>query len=225
MYSTCKSDHFYVMYFNARSLLPKLDFLRALCVIHSPDCICIVESWLNSDILNNELYIDGYTVVRLDRNRHGGGVLFFIKSVYSYNIIYNGSPDLELLIVSICTGLAPLTLALFYRPPSSSTVVLDNLLTVLFTHINPLSLSNFILLGDFNVNYFNHSHPLFTKLLFVSSSLSLTQVVTVPTHYTSNSSSLIDLVFYLHQITCIFVKLFLLFPILIIWGFSLQSLF
>ena len=113
MYSNRKSNQFSVLYFNARSLLPKLDFLRVSCVLHSPNCNCIVESWLNSDISNNELCIDGYTPVRFDKNRHSGGVLFFIKSTYSYSVLFNGSPDLELLIVTIHTDLAPLTLALF----------------------------------------------------------------------------------------------------------------
>ena len=89
----------------------------------------------------------------------------------------------------------PLTLALFYRPPGSPFVVLDNLLTALCTYVDPYCLSNFVLLGDFNVNYFETSHPLFSKLLLISDSLSLTQIVTFPTHSISTSSSLIDLVY------------------------------
>ena len=126
---------------------------RVLCVLHSPNCLCIVESWLNSDFSNNELCIDGYTPVCFHRNRHGGGVLFFIKSTYFYTVLFNGSPDLELRIVTIHTDIAPLTLALFYRSPSSLSVVFDNLLTVLCSYIKPVFLSNHILLGDFNVNF------------------------------------------------------------------------
>ena len=92
-------------------------------------------------------------------------------------------------------SLAPLTLALFYRPPSSSYSILDNLLTILCTYIDPPCLANFILLGDFNINFFDTSHPLFSKLHMVSSSLSLTQVVTTLTHFSSTCNSLIDLVF------------------------------
>ena len=177
--------------------MPKLDFLRVLCAIHTPDCVCIVESWLDNDIQNSELCINGYDVVRLDRNRHGGGVLLYINSVLTHSIVYSGSTELELVIVSIMQShsLAPLTMALFYRPPSSPYNVLDNLLTILCTYIDPSCLANFILLGDFNINFFDTSHPLFSKLTLVSNSLSLTQVVTVPTHVTSTCSSLIDLVF------------------------------
>ena len=143
------------MYYNARSLLPKLDFLRVLCSTHTPDCVCIVESWLSNDIQNSELYINGYSIVRLDRNRHGGGVLLFINSVFTHSIIFSGSAELELVIISITqTNNVALTLALFYRPPSSSYCVLDNLLTILCTYIDPPCLTNFILLGDFNMILF-----------------------------------------------------------------------
>jgi hypothetical protein len=83
--------------------LPKIDYLRAVAVVHSPDCICIVETWLNGDILDNELCIEGYDIIRLDRNRHGGGFLIYVSFAFSHNVLYSGSSELELIIVSICT--------------------------------------------------------------------------------------------------------------------------
>ena len=177
---------FSVLYVNARSLLPKIDHLRVAC---APDIICIVETWTNVDILNSELCIQGYEIIRLDRNRHGGGILIYVNTRYSHNILYSDSPDLELLIVSIFTTTTPITLALFYRPPSSPYGIFDTLQTTLFSHVETLLLSNFILIGDFNVNYLNNTHPLFSKLHTVTC---LTQVVTSPTHC---SNSLIDLIF------------------------------
>jgi len=64
-----------ILYFNVRSLLPKMDHLRATCCSSSPDVICIVESWLDHTIANSEIFIQGYSIVRLDHPRHGGGVL------------------------------------------------------------------------------------------------------------------------------------------------------
>ena len=162
--------------------------------MYNPDRICIVESWLSGDIHDSEHCIDGYDIVRLNHNRYGGGVLLFINSVFTHHVVFTGRPELELIIVSIHLLSVSLTIALFYRPGSQS-VILDNLLTALCTHINPPLLTDLIILGDFNVNYFDTSHPLFSKLLSVSNSLTLTQVVSIPTHYSSNSNSLIDLVF------------------------------
>ena len=69
-----------IMYFNARSVFHKLDNLKLVCAIHHPDVICIVESWLDKEISDSELSLDGYNVSRVNRNRHGGGVLIEIYS-------------------------------------------------------------------------------------------------------------------------------------------------
>ena len=69
-----------ILYLNARSILPKLDELRVLCVVNSYDIVRVVESWLSNDIVNSELFIPGYTIVRKDRNRHGGGIIVFVRN-------------------------------------------------------------------------------------------------------------------------------------------------
>ena len=46
-----------ILYFNARSILPKLDDLTALVDTHNPDIVCIVESWLNVDMIDMEIDI------------------------------------------------------------------------------------------------------------------------------------------------------------------------
>jgi len=46
-----------ILYFNAQSLIPKLDELCALVEIHNPDVISIEESWLCGDIPDNEISI------------------------------------------------------------------------------------------------------------------------------------------------------------------------
>ena len=54
--------------------------------------------------------------------------------------------------------------------------------------------TNFILLGDFNIDFCNTSHHLFCKLSNLMHVFSLTQVVKDPTHYSqSGHSSIIDL--------------------------------
>ena len=55
-----------VSYFNVRSLLPKIDNLKLFCSVYSPDIICVVETWLDGDILDSEISIQGYSIVRLD---------------------------------------------------------------------------------------------------------------------------------------------------------------
>ena len=37
--------------------------------------VCVVETWLGEEITDSEISLPDYQLYRLDRNRHGGGVL------------------------------------------------------------------------------------------------------------------------------------------------------
>ena len=75
------SKYFSILYFNCRSLLPEIDNLSLLCETYNPDFICVVETWLEPNILDNEILISNYVCIRLDRNRHGGGIALYIKQL------------------------------------------------------------------------------------------------------------------------------------------------
>ena len=49
--------HIHVLYYNARSLLPKLS---ATLTLEQPHIVCVVETWLSPDIAGNELQMCGY---------------------------------------------------------------------------------------------------------------------------------------------------------------------
>ena len=50
-------EQIHIIHYNARSLLPKVDELRAVCVA---DIICIVETWLDDSISDNDLSLPNY---------------------------------------------------------------------------------------------------------------------------------------------------------------------
>ena len=145
--------------------------MNLLSLIHKPDIICIVETWLDESISDNEVGIQNYDIVRLDRNRHGGGILIYVNSSFSHSHVFSGPNDLELIVLSVNNSQCKVAISLFYRPPSSPYSVLDNLLISLCCHVDVTLFSNFILLGDFNVNVLNSLHSLFSKLQSVASSL------------------------------------------------------
>ena len=97
-------------------MLPKIDELIALCSANTPDIVCLVETWLSGDVLDREVSIPNYTIVRLDRNRHGDGVAAYIQDSVAYNVILCGPAGLELLIVSLLRNNFKLYLSVFYRP-------------------------------------------------------------------------------------------------------------
>ena len=184
-----------ILYYNAKSLLPKFDNLLASTLTLDPHIICIVETWLSGVIENNELYIPGFQLYRHDRNRHGGGVLIYVSAMFSVSVLPSPTPPLELLTLPILRDNFKVHVCLFYRPISSSALIFDTL----FSHLESINvgqLSNFILLGDFNVNYFNMSHPMHSNLCILSSLYCLKQTVTGPTHeHHDGNTSTIDLVF------------------------------
>ena len=151
----CSSTQMKNFFFNARSLFPKLDELKLLCLIHHPHLIFVTETWLSSDILNSELSITGYSLYRLDRNRHGGGVAMYISSHLSSSIVSLPPNDLELLLASFVFCNHSISIGTFYHPPSSSLAI-SNLASV-FSNLRSSILSNLILVGDFNIHYSSSS--------------------------------------------------------------------
>ena len=138
------SNSLKIFYFKARSLFPKLYDLSSLCSIHSPDLVCIVESWLSSDITNLDTALNNYYLFCRDRNRHGGSIVIYIRS----HLIASEIPlpsEIELLLLSVKFKLCSLTVLVgtFYQPPSSPHD-LDNLLDVL-SSFNPSIFLNFII--------------------------------------------------------------------------------
>ena len=119
-------EHYvYILYFNAQSLLPKMDKLRALVDTQNPHIVCIVDTWLSDDISDNEVSLEGYQVILLDRNRHGGGILIFVHDSLVSKVVMAGPSSLELLIISVSNHVNTYKhhLGLFYRPPSSIVFV------------------------------------------------------------------------------------------------------
>ena len=105
--------------------------------------VCLVETWLCQGIVDSELYIPNYSVVR---NRHGGGIAMYIPNSVKYSV---GLFGLEFLLVTLHRCQLKISLGIFYRPPSSSNCIFDTLTDALLTtHQSCLSI-----IGDFNVNF------------------------------------------------------------------------
>ena len=83
--------------------------------------------------------MQGYNIARLDRSRHGGGLVIYVHNMFSFSVMFKGSPDFEFLMLSCksSTNNPDFYLALFfYRPPSSNFLLLDTLFStfVLLIH-------------------------------------------------------------------------------------------
>ena len=78
---------FRVAHLNVRSLVNKMDDIGHLVQDKSFDIFTVSETWLNPTILDNELNLTGYTLVRHDRN--GGTEVarrFLFETAFPINI-------------------------------------------------------------------------------------------------------------------------------------------
>ena len=193
-----KSKGLKLAHLNINSLLPKISYVRILLSKTKLDVLVVSETKIDDTISDNELKIDGYEIYRQDRNRHGGGVLFFVSDLLeSHPLKHLCNKNTEALWVKICLKKSkPLFIAGVYRPPSRGSQLesTENICTYLTNSIRKLpDQGEFFILGDFNTDMLT-KNALSSKINELCSSLSSTQLIEEPTRVTENSSTLIDLI-------------------------------
>ena len=110
------------------------------------------------------------------------------------NVLLSGPNSLELLSVLLSSPCSSNKhcITLLYHPPSAPVSELCTALQIL----NPTVYTNFLLIGDFNIDFCNQSHPYFSRLQSIFLPFSLSQVVDTHTHLNvTGSATLIDLAF------------------------------
>ena len=121
----------------------------------------ISESKLDESVLEPDIEIDNYKILRCDRNRHGGGVACYIRNGLSYNIISVFPSEIESVFFEILLPNSKLiTAGTLYLPPNQS-----NFLEVLNENMNKIdSISNeTYILGGFNINLSLNDSYIFSK--------------------------------------------------------------
>ena len=65
---------------NTRSLASKISELQCVPTQNSADIVCITETWLTDNIINDAVSLSGYNLFRKDRRSRGGGIAVYISS-------------------------------------------------------------------------------------------------------------------------------------------------
>ena len=182
---------------NTNGILSKIDYLRIMLHETKFDIFAVSESKLDANIHDNEIKIDGYDLYRLDRNRHGGGVLVFVnEDIESHPLKHLTNSKHESLWLKVSLKKTkPIFFAVVYRPPSKSSDLdnTDQLCTYLEQCVQKLPQQNEVFIcGDFNCNMLT-KNALASKINTVCSSLSFKQLIEEPTRVTPHSSTLLDL--------------------------------
>lgn len=77
------------IYSNIKRLLPKIEELTDTAKISNAVVIGIKESKLINSFLHSKIFINGYDVLRYDRNIYAGGITYYIRNDLSYDININ----------------------------------------------------------------------------------------------------------------------------------------
>ena len=199
----------HLLHLNVNSLLNKVDEVRHIASISNVSVFGLTETKLDNSVYDSEVSIDGYTLIRNDRNRHGGGVAFYIKNEICFNIKNIFSHEIENIFIDILLPKTkPFTVGVFYRPPNNIDFLKE--ITNDFLKLLPETNDLFIL-GDFNINILHNNKSILecnknvicniddTTISSISkqyidfcSTFALKQLIRYPTRVTSKSSTLID---------------------------------
>ena len=182
-----------VGHLNVRSLMAHIDEVNHLLLSERLDVLCISETWLTDAVESRMLQFPGYVISRCDRlgGKSGGGVAIIYRNTMTAEPlrIPAATSALETLWLRL-TLASPIIVGVVYRPPSSPTTpALDDLYSQL-TDVLGRNLPVY-LLGDTNFDASRPAKQGVTSYLQQLSDLSLTQLITAPTHPGPNPS-LID---------------------------------
>ena len=177
-----------MIHLNIRSLLNNIEELRMFINENKPDVVTLSETWLDKDILDEEININQYNLERKDHNRNGGGTAIYIQERLLYQTIEVN--DLEIVLCSIRPLRSrPIIIGSVYRSPNNNSF--KNTF-VEFMDKTDFTNAEVYLLGDFNYPIKTSTGRDFTKLM---NDLGYTQLIKEDTRVTQTSSNLIDLIF------------------------------
>ena len=183
---------------NVRSLLPKMEEIRFIVATADFDIFCINESWLDPSIYEHEFKIDGYSAISRPRNRHGGGVMIYVKECLKFNRRLDLEiHDIESIWVEINFEKTQMLVCSMYRPPSSDRDYYEKM----SDSIESACLEDkiVVIIGDLNFNYIFDENLHRNPLYHIECSNGLKQLVNNYTRETATSKSVIDVIFTSHH--------------------------
>ena len=122
---------------------------------------------LDSCVKNTEVNINGYSIIRNDKNRNSGGVAYYIRNDLYFNIknIFSNSIELaffEILIPKL------IVIRIFYRPPNANDFL--DIFSNDFQQVDNKT-NGIYLLGDFNINLFQFQNLFSKKISHMNSKI------------------------------------------------------
>ena len=184
-------SHLSMCHINIQSIVPKLDILQYEA--QPFDVFIFTETWLNDSVNSEEIKLISFKdPFRCDRDTRSGGVAIYVKE--TLNCVRR--PDLEVnglesVWLQLSVHSRKILICGIYRPPNSPFTYW-NLIHESFDRAKNTNIQDIFILGDFNNDMLNAAKSRNLQDLIMTFGFS--QLIDEPTHYTENSSSLIDII-------------------------------
>ena len=135
---------------NVNSLTKHIDELNVFMANKPLDVLAINESKLDLVDSDQLVNLEGYNIVRRDRNKHGGGVCFYLRNTITFSRQYQlENDDLELIALEILKpNSCPFLIVTWYRLPNTPLDYFQKF--EMFLKEANARYSEIDILGDFN---------------------------------------------------------------------------
>lgn len=194
-----KLKGFRIGHLNINSLIKHIDQLRLYLKDEPFDILSINETKLNDTVNDQEIDIQGYQVIRRDRNRNGGGVAIYVRSVVNIKQRNELVPnDLEAICIEVIKPKSKSFLVIsWYRSPnqqlfnqSEQFEKFEEMLTKLENDEK-----EYIIAGDVNCDLLSSTDtPQISTIKNIINNYQLKQFINEPTRVGNSSTSLLDLI-------------------------------
>ena len=185
---------------NIRSLIHKVEQIQVFTDQNNFDILAVNETWLDESILDSDISLNNYKILRNDRETKGGGVCLYIKSEIKYNKI-NVNTGIESVWISVREGKDLLAIGTIYRPPNSERNYFEKMLDEIQIIINKFQ--HVIILGDLNWNCTSNQNNTNNEIVQIESMFNLRQIVDSPTRVTLHTATLLDVILTSNYDKCI----------------------
>ncbi len=185
---------------NVRSIFKNLDEVSTILENGNIDMLLLQETFLTNYITNDMIHIDGYNILRSDRDagsgkRGGGGLMvYYRKSLNVTHLIDSNLCNHDIEYQWLCLNLKDTRktyIGNIYCPPDGNR---KNALELVENKLFDLTPNNpdFVIMGDFNIDLKHPNKAESRAELSLCRSFMMKQLIQEPTRITSTSETLID---------------------------------
>jgi len=180
------------VYANCQSLVANIEFYAEMCLQRKPKILMLSETHVTDDILNSEINIDNYDLIRCNSNsRHTGGVVMYVDSKLKWKILINESCSKTwMLTLSIDDVDYGGRFTVLYKSPKEKINTFLEFLDRKLEILNDNEHKN-IILGDINIDV-RRKNKNAKKYIDILSQHNVKQIINEPTRVTDRTQTIID---------------------------------